>query len=172
MVSRDAFSFKFGRVEVNAKMPAGDWLWPAIWFMPKNSEYGTWPASGEIDLTETRGNRDLSINGGQIGTQQTGATLHFGPKWPFDAWGAAHKTRNNPQGYDRAFHKYQMEWSPREYSRNGGGSIGFNEKNSLQRVSNSPSTISTWSPFRWAEGFGNAVSSSNIMCLTLGNAAP
>ena len=24
-------SIKYGRVEVIAKMPAGDWLWPAIW---------------------------------------------------------------------------------------------------------------------------------------------
>lgn len=23
---------KYGRVEVVAKMPAGDWLWPAIWY--------------------------------------------------------------------------------------------------------------------------------------------
>jgi beta-glucanase (GH16 family) len=25
---------KYGRVEVVAKMPAGDWLWPAIWYGP------------------------------------------------------------------------------------------------------------------------------------------
>jgi beta-glucanase (GH16 family) len=24
----NSFSFKYGRVEVNAKMPTGDWLWP------------------------------------------------------------------------------------------------------------------------------------------------
>jgi hypothetical protein len=63
-------------------------------------------------LTETRGNRDFSINDHQIGTQQTGATLHFGPKWPHDGWGYAHKTRNNPKGYDRDFHKYEMIWTP------------------------------------------------------------
>ena len=26
------FSFKYGRVEVIAKMPAGDWLWPGRYF--------------------------------------------------------------------------------------------------------------------------------------------
>lgn len=25
-------SIKYGRVEVIAKMPVGDWLWPAIWY--------------------------------------------------------------------------------------------------------------------------------------------
>lgn len=29
-------------------MPVGDWLWPAIWLLPKRSKYGQWPASGEI----------------------------------------------------------------------------------------------------------------------------
>ncbi|KAF2887303.1 hypothetical protein ILUMI_18870, partial [Ignelater luminosus] len=28
LFTKDAFSFKYGRVEVRAKMPAGDWLWP------------------------------------------------------------------------------------------------------------------------------------------------
>ena len=27
-------TMKYGRVEVTAKMPKGDWLWPAIWMMP------------------------------------------------------------------------------------------------------------------------------------------
>jgi len=41
-----SFSFTYGRVEVRAKLPKGDWLWPAIWLMPTNFEYGSWPASG------------------------------------------------------------------------------------------------------------------------------
>jgi beta-glucanase (GH16 family) len=28
IVTKGAFAFKFGRVELSAKMPAGDWLWP------------------------------------------------------------------------------------------------------------------------------------------------
>lgn len=27
-------SIKYGRIEVNAKIPQGDWLWPAIWLLP------------------------------------------------------------------------------------------------------------------------------------------
>lgn len=30
-----SFNYKFGKLEVRAKMPSGDWLWPAIWLMPK-----------------------------------------------------------------------------------------------------------------------------------------
>ena len=52
----NSHSIKYGRVEVVAKLPRGDWLWPAIWMMPVNDVYGAWPASGEIDIMEARGN--------------------------------------------------------------------------------------------------------------------
>lgn len=42
------FNFQYGRVEVVAKLPKGDWLWPAIWMLPARNEYGMWPASGEF----------------------------------------------------------------------------------------------------------------------------
>lgn len=32
------FSVKYGRVEVEAKVPVGDWIWPAIWLMPEVSQ--------------------------------------------------------------------------------------------------------------------------------------
>lgn len=54
-------SIRFGRVEVVAKIPAGNWLWPAIWMLPVNSTYGPWPASGEIDIMESRGKSNLCL---------------------------------------------------------------------------------------------------------------
>ena len=56
LTTKESFSFKYGRMEVRAKLPAGDWIWPAIWMMPKDDKYGVWPRSGEIDLMESRGN--------------------------------------------------------------------------------------------------------------------
>ena len=52
----ESFAFRYGRVEVVAKLPVGDWLWPAVWLMPSGGAYGQWPASGEIDILESRGN--------------------------------------------------------------------------------------------------------------------
>ena len=52
----ESFSFTYGKVEVRAKLPRGDWLWPAIWMLPTDNQYGDWPASGEIDIMESRGN--------------------------------------------------------------------------------------------------------------------
>lgn len=76
----NSFHFKYGTLEIRAKMPAGDFLWPALWLMPRFSVYGGWPASGEIDLMELRGNRNLFSGATHVGNQQAGSTMHFGPR--------------------------------------------------------------------------------------------
>ena len=73
--SVQGFSFKYGRVEIKAKLPKGDWLWPAIWLLPTKQEYGMWPASGEIDIMESRGNSASYPIGGN---NAFGSTLHWG----------------------------------------------------------------------------------------------
>lgn len=61
---------------------------------------------------EARGNADLTIDGGQIGTQQVGQTLHFGPYPALNGYHYASNTKNDAQGYNTDFHLYQMEWTP------------------------------------------------------------
>ena len=40
----------------------------AIWMMPVREAYGNWPTSGEIDIVESRGNKDFRCGDGpQIG---------------------------------------------------------------------------------------------------------
>ena len=74
----ESFSFTYGRVEVTAQLPKGDWIWPAIWLLPADQAYGTWPASGEIDIMESRGNSPSCTAGG---SDTFGSTLHWGPAW-------------------------------------------------------------------------------------------
>lgn len=50
--TRHTFNFKYGRVEMRAKLPWCLGTWPAIWLMPVSSVYGQWPKSGEIDIME------------------------------------------------------------------------------------------------------------------------
>lgn len=47
--------WRYGRIEVCAKLPGGAGLWPAVWLLPTDSKYGEWPNSGEIDMCETVG---------------------------------------------------------------------------------------------------------------------
>jgi beta-glucanase (GH16 family) len=54
--------WKYGRVEVNAKLPNGRGTWSAIWMMPGGWSFydGNWPDIGEIDIMEHVGH-DLGI---------------------------------------------------------------------------------------------------------------
>ncbi|MBK8081863.1 MAG: family 16 glycosylhydrolase [Saprospiraceae bacterium] len=67
------FAFKYGRVEVRAKLPTGAGTWPAIWMLGRNIKepggfwtgtYGTinWPACGEIDIMEHWGTNQNVIS--------------------------------------------------------------------------------------------------------------
>lgn len=101
-------SIKYGRVEVVAKLPRGDWLWPAIWMLPEHNTYGDWPASGEIDLSETRGN-DRTYTSGR---DRSGSTLHWGTDSTNDAWYKTYNTFTMKQGdFSDDFHTFGMEWS-------------------------------------------------------------
>jgi hypothetical protein len=113
--SINSFAFKYGKVDIRAKIPAGDWLWPALWLLPQHNVYGRWPASGEIDIMESRGNRQLfSPEGKNVGVEQVSETLHFGPFFPHNGYEKAHFTKNSVpfDGFDQEFHNYQLEWTP------------------------------------------------------------
>ncbi|CAM9541589.1 unnamed protein product, partial [Heterosigma akashiwo] len=59
-------------------MPSGDWLWPGLWMMPQDSDYGIWPNSGEIDIVESRGNAPGYQNdGSSMGSDVIQSTLHY-----------------------------------------------------------------------------------------------
>ncbi len=52
ITSRNKGDWKYGRIEVRAKLPLCLGTWPAIWMMPTKGTYGGWPKSGEIDIME------------------------------------------------------------------------------------------------------------------------
>lgn len=81
LVSKGKGDFLYGKIEVRASLPTGRGTWPAIWMLPTNWKYGSWPASGEIDIMEHVGYEPDSIYGTvhtksfnhNIGTQKSGA---------------------------------------------------------------------------------------------------
>ncbi|KAJ7196449.1 glycoside hydrolase family 16 protein [Mycena rebaudengoi] len=95
-----------GRVEVRAKMPLGDWLWPAIWMLPVSNTYGPWPRSGEIDIVESRGNGLRYTNRGANYVQ---GSLNWGPNPQLN--GERRKL------FSSDFHTYVMEWTEEWLSR-------------------------------------------------------
>lgn len=57
----------------------------ALGMMPVNDTYGAWPASGEIDISESRGN-DIGYPAG--GRNTISSSLHWGKPWSIQklAW--------------------------------------------------------------------------------------
>ncbi|MCR5736851.1 MAG: glycoside hydrolase family 16 protein [Eubacterium sp.] len=72
LTTQNNFSVKYGRVDVRAKLPAGEGIWPAMWMLPNDNLYGGWAYSGEIDIAEGRGRVPNKIFG----------AMHYGAAWP------------------------------------------------------------------------------------------
>lgn len=95
----------YGRIEIRAKVPGGQGVWPAIWMMPTDSVYGDWAASGEIDIFE-------AVNLGVNGEQHVHGTLHYGGQWPANVYsGTDYLPPTDPRD---DFHTYAIEWAAGE----------------------------------------------------------
>lgn len=104
LTTKHRFTFRYGKIEIRAKFPQGEWLYPEMWLEPKYSIYGQNYASGRVLLGLTRGNENL-VNatdvsmiydtrrldfGVRIGTsphiqEKLVSKIHeFGPRWTQD----------------------------------------------------------------------------------------
>lgn len=99
LISQAQGELTYGRIEVRAKLPKGKGLWPAIWMLPVDWDYGGWPKSGEIDIMEHVGYAPNKV----FGTVHTEAFNH---------------TKGTQQGdsilvndLSTAFHTFAIEWS-------------------------------------------------------------
>ncbi len=100
MITRGKGDWLYGRFEVRAKLPKGRGTWPAIWMLSSDNTYGTWPASGEMDIMEHVGfdpnNIHCSIHTSAYnhtrGTQKTSARV--------------------VPGATDDFHVYRIDWTP------------------------------------------------------------
>lgn len=109
--TKNSYSIKYGKVEVRAKLPTGDWMWPAIWMMPRDEAYGEWPASGEIDLMESSGNMPR-YRGDQRSTGAVQSSYHFGPDWRSNAVMKHTSLQFRWRDYfNQGFHNYVLEWN-------------------------------------------------------------
>ena len=75
--------WRYGRIEVKAKLALGQGIWPAIWMLPTDWMYGGWSESGEIDIMEHVGYDPGRVHGSihtgsynhKINTQRGGSKL-------------------------------------------------------------------------------------------------
>ncbi|XP_034239466.1 beta-1,3-glucan-binding protein 1-like isoform X2 [Thrips palmi] len=117
LTTKNSFSFKYGKVEVRARLPRGDWMYPEVWLQPLREEYGAGLASGRIHLAMARGNTKLQ--GPAPGRQDiSGRELAVGVLAGGKGTGSADArkkffTKRNDVGHWGAdFHNYSLLWTP------------------------------------------------------------
>lgn len=91
-------SFKYGRVEVSAKLPSSQGTWPAIWMLGDSFSTLGWPACGEIDIMEQTGNDKASVLG----------TLHW---LDSSSANASYGETTAVSNTSSEFHTYALEWT-------------------------------------------------------------
>ena len=52
ITTKNKFDFKYGRVDIRAKLPSLAGTWPALWMLGANIDSVSWPSCGEIDIME------------------------------------------------------------------------------------------------------------------------
>jgi beta-glucanase (GH16 family) len=98
MKTQGLYSHTRGRYEFRARFPAGLGYWPALWLLGTNITSVGWPACGEIDVTEIKGNAPSTIYG----------SIHSGSD--------AGLTYTIPGGSSTDFHTYLLEWNTNSIS--------------------------------------------------------
>jgi beta-glucanase (GH16 family) len=90
--------FKYGRIDIRAKLPYGRGIWPALWMLGSSIDDEPWPVSGEIDIAELVGHQAGTVHG----------TAHYdrdghqerGTGWPLNA----------PEKYADKYHVFTILW--------------------------------------------------------------
>jgi beta-glucanase (GH16 family) len=106
------FSAQYGRIEVRAKLPFGQGLWPAFWMLGTNITSVGWPQCGEIDIMEAIG-REPSTNHG---------TLH-GPGYSGGSGVTAAYTLPGGQRFSDDFHVFAIQWAPQTVTFSVDGNV-------------------------------------------------
>jgi hypothetical protein len=91
--------FKWFRVDIRAKLPEGQGLWPALWMLGANFSSVGWPSCGEIDIMEYLGHAS-TVSYGALHWNSGGHTYRTG-------------TFTLPAGkFSTEFHIFSLVWTP------------------------------------------------------------
>ncbi|MCY7358821.1 MAG: glycoside hydrolase family 16 protein [Rudanella sp.] len=99
LLTRGKTTWKYGRIEVMAKLPKGVGTWPAIWMLGENIGTAGWPKCGELDIMEHVGYEEGVVHG----TAHTEAYNH--------TKGTQKEGKVTIPNVTSEFHLYAIEWT-------------------------------------------------------------
>lgn len=99
--TRGKKSWKYGRFEIRAKIPAVTGAWPAIWTL---GDWGEWPTNGEIDIMEYYG--DGILANAAWGSNQQWVGTWDSSKTPMSYF------KGKDANWANKYHVWVMDWTP------------------------------------------------------------
>lgn len=100
MISKDKYEFQYGRIDIRAKLPKGQGIWPALWMLGENINEVSWPQCGEIDIMELVGHEPNVTHG-------TAHYFNFGHQYK-----GTGKSLDSGDFADK-FHVFSLIWTKR-----------------------------------------------------------
>lgn len=100
MTTQGKKSFRYGRIDIRAKLPVGKGLWPALWMLGDNINSAGWPACGEMDIMELIGTYPSRVTSTMHWKSAAGAHISKGDNYNL-----------SPGDFSQQFHVYSMVWT-------------------------------------------------------------
>jgi beta-glucanase (GH16 family) len=100
MTSEGKFEIQYGKIEIRAKLPKGQGIWPALWMLGSNIGEVGWPTCGEIDIMEMLGHDTRTVYGTAHGPGYSGGA----------SIGNAYKLSKDEPDFSEEFHVFHVEW--------------------------------------------------------------
>ncbi|MED5309576.1 MAG: family 16 glycosylhydrolase, partial [Pseudomonadota bacterium] len=100
-------NFLYGRIDIRARLPEGQGMWPALWMLGSNFSEVSWPKSGEIDIMEMVGgsNREYTVHG-TAHWNNGGINADYSP-----AYYGGSKTKTDGKTLADQFHVFSIVWT-------------------------------------------------------------
>ncbi|MEI8048673.1 MAG: family 16 glycosylhydrolase [Bacteroidota bacterium] len=97
LITKGKKEFTYGRIDIRAKLPYGQGIWPALWMLGGNISQVSWPKCGEIDIMENLGQNVNKVYG----------TAHYDNGGHLSAGGSYSLSG---QGFNDKFHVFTIMW--------------------------------------------------------------
>jgi beta-glucanase (GH16 family) len=96
--TKGKLDFKYGKIEMRAKIPYGQGIWPAFWMLGSNIEQVNWPECGEIDIMENIGREPKTTHGTFHGPGYSG-NMGIGASYELE------------EDFKNSYHIFSIEWN-------------------------------------------------------------
>lgn len=99
MTTKGKKEFMFGRIEIRAKLPVTNGIWPALWLLGSDIGQVGWPSCGEIDMMELIGKYPGRVYGTAHWNNASGQHASKGGYYDLPAG-----------DYSQDYHVYRTDW--------------------------------------------------------------